>query len=248
MDGHSQIKDVKFVTTGTLHPHQNTHNKGVSMPEDVSVQIGVDAVGLAVLVSTLGLNLITAILGVDSIKRLKNTAQKNIISKITPQDLEHDQRIQACMNRILGITDADRVAIALFTNGNDAHIFPFKYFSVLWEVCNNGIANTSYQKVPLLKIKEELQKCFKADGKFVHYRVTDNLPEPCKNYLVTNNIHTVLSRLIGSEKDGYSGIMSIHFSEDIEFPKSTMDRIDSLFMTLESMLDKKTSKRWFPFF
>lgn len=220
-------------------------------PDSISVEVGVDAVALAVMLATLLANVVNAIFAFKNSHDIKNVAPKNITTRIKPQDIEQDKSIEAAMNRIMGVTDASRIAIALFTNGNDAHVFPFKYFSILWEICNNGIAETkaNYQKVPLVKIKGELERCFKSDGHFVRYSITEYLPDECKNYLISNKIHTSLSRLIGNEKDGYVGIINIQFDKEAILAESTMQRIDEIFITLESLLEKKTSnKRWFPSF
>ena len=218
--------------------------------EDVSIEVGVDAVALITLAIAIFSNVISAVFSLKNSHDIKSVAPKNIITKIKPQDVEQDKRIEATMNRIMGICGASRVAIALFTNGNDAHIFPFKYFSILWEICDNGVAETKpkYQKVPIIKIKGELERCFKSSGRFVVYSVNEELPDGCKNHLIANNIHTALSRLIGSEKDGYIGIINIQFDANPTLSESTMDRIDEGFVLLESLLNKRSSNtRWFPF-
>lgn len=176
--------------------------------------------------------------------RVVKTTTKNAKTRIKPEDLEKDSEIESYLSRMLEVSNGNRALVALFTNGTDAGLFPFKYFSVFWEVTSgDGIRKFKFdnQHRPFDRIKAEFKKCAENPEDFIIQSVDDkDILEGCKAYLLANDIHTIVSRLIGNETKGFSGIFNLHYNHDPgEISQKTLDRLTELFIVLESKIERE---------
>lgn len=189
-------------------------------------------------VLTLLISLCTAIFGWSISVKINNTTVQNVVSRIKPSDLQRDKDIEAILNRMIGISGADRAIVALFTNGQRAHIFPFRYFSVFWEVCNGSVATkNNYQHKPLSNIRNELDLCLKNPDEFYMVSCNDNIPDECKVYMQSINAHTIYCRLIGDRETGYFGIMNLHFNKPVNLTYEDTVKLKNTFLLLNKKLE-----------
>lgn len=216
---------------------------GQTVPQSpaVNVQVNIDLVTLLTVGATLIGTLASLMIGIKNTARISKTPLRDIRTRIHPQDLEKDHEIDQYLARILATAKCSRVVVASFTNGTGVGIFPFKYFSILWESVDDGVTEIKYdyQSKPLSKIRSELKLCMDKPDTFTVVSIDDNVPEGCKKYLLTNNIHTIVSRLVGNDYDGYSGIINIQYTNNPgdELPK-LLKSVENLFLKLESRLEQ----------
>lgn len=215
--------------------------KVVPQSPSVNVQVNIDLVTLLTVSATLIGTLASLLIGIKNTARIGKTPLRDISTRIHLQDLEKDHEIDQYLARILATAKCSRVVVASFTNGTSVGIFPFKYFSILWEAVDDGVTEIKYdyQSKPLNKIRSELKLCMDSPDSFTFVSIDDNIPEGCKKYLLTNSIHTIVSRLIGNDSDGYSGIINIQYTNDPgdELPK-LLKGVENLFLKLEARLEQ----------
>ena len=213
-------------------------NRDIGKVGDVSVQVNIDVLQLLIL----ALSSVTCIYAVLVKHRVDRSPLSDILAKIKPQDFYKDKRIEALMNRMLAVggtikAPVSRVCVALFTNGTKAHMFPFRYFSIFWEVTNFGVEPTKhkYQHIPLDRIKDDLELYMNKDGKFIQSSVDgEGISPGCENYLRNCGIHTVLGKLIGSKSNGYVGIINIHYQSSPILSEECLEGLENLFTILAS--------------
>lgn len=216
------------------------NTKPIGEVGNVSIEVSVDVLQILLLV----ISGITCIYAFLAKKRIYLAPLANVLTKLKPQDFHRDKEIEGIMNRMLatasnGEKSASRVVVALFTNGTKAHLFPFRYFSVFWEVTSEGVNATklNYQHIPLDKIRDDLELYMGNDTCFIQSSVNDKgLAIKCKSYLESYGIHTVLGRLIGNKKDGYCGIINIHYEDEIHINKEQTSKLESLFLILSKKI------------
>jgi hypothetical protein len=202
---------------------------------DVQVSVNIDVLQILLLLVTTSSLVLTYLSKI----RLDKTVVSDVLTRLKPSDFRKDKEIESLMNRMLGLTNASRVVVALFTNGTKAHNFPFRYFSIFWEVTSEGIATTKYdyQHVALAKIRDDLEFCMEKPDEFRYVNAKQpETREQCKAYMAHSGIHSLFTRLIGNTKDGFVGIMNIHFESDIRLSDNELNNLDKLFLVLENKL------------
>jgi hypothetical protein len=78
------------------------------------------------------------------------------------------------------------------------------------------------------------------DNEFIKSSVDDKgIASKCKTYLESYGIHTVLGRLIGNTKEGYSGIINIHYENESHLTQEQLHKLESLFLILSKKIMSK---------
>lgn len=204
----------------------------------ISVQFNFDVVQAFILLFSTA----TIVFGWLLNKKIELTKKKDIQARIKKNDFLIEHEIEAIMNRMLAVAGASRVAVALFSNGEYVSLFSFRYFSIFWEVVDNGVTETMYehQHKPLSRIRNDLMVYINNPNVFTKTYIEDpNLKEECKKYMLHSGIKLILGRLLGNEKDGFIGIINLHFEEYIEISQEIMNKLDSLFLLLEYKIESK---------
>jgi hypothetical protein len=131
---------------------------------------------------------------------------------ITKEDLKLLENLESLMNQLLGITGADRVAIAKIHNGTydntNAHEMKF---SIVYETFSSRVKSTKakIQSMPLDFIKEEISL-----GSTTDYQRFDrsNLDSMCDLYLDRVGIKTKYYKLLALNKHIYA-VIEMHLIE-----------------------------------
>lgn len=165
---------------------------------------------------------------------------------VTKEDLILLDRIDDLMNQLLGVLDADRIAVAKIHNGTydntNAHIMKF---SMIYEVISNKvIANKSLvQNISLDFIKEEISlgstECFQRFDR-------SKLDSLCDLYLDRIGINTKYYKLL-SIKNRIYGMLEIHLvdepKDDFTIDRALSKRVYKITNELEDCLQSILIKR-----
>ena len=227
-----------MATNYIINKEPNT--KPIGEIGNVDIQVSIDVLQILLLI----ISAMTCTYAFLAKKRIYLSPMANVLSRLKPQDFHRDKEIEGIMNRMLAVasngeTSASRVVVALFTNGTKAHMFPFRYFSIFWEVTSEGTNTTkqTYQHIPLDRIRDDLELYMGKDNEFIKSSVADKgLAIKCKTYLESYGIHTVLGRLIGNSKEGYFGIINIHYEQESHITQEQMHKLESLFLILSKKI------------
>jgi hypothetical protein len=129
---------------------------------------------------------------------------------VTKEDLILLDKIDDLMNQLLGMLDADRIAIAKIHNGTydntNAHLMKF---SMIYEVISERVTpqKLKVQNIPINYIKEEIS--LGSVDVFQRLDRTD-LESRCDLYLDSVGLTTKYFKLLSVNKDIY-GVIEIHF-------------------------------------
>jgi hypothetical protein len=153
-----------------------------------------------------------------------------------------DGDVLAILNEMQKLTDCDRVVVGLFVSGADIKDVDKRFMTVQWEIVDKNITPTKfkYLKVPLSKIKAELELCLKNTTRFAVTKLESTSNEDCTQYLKMNNIGTVYSRILDVNKQGFGGIINIQYSRTYSNVSlnGKFTRLDAMFNQLEDLLLK----------
>lgn len=203
--------------------------------------------------------LIYIFIGIYGIQKLNDlfTFIKNILilprhvsetyNFITKEDIALVDRLDDLMNQLLGITGADRIAIAKVHNGTYDHTGSHEMkFSMLYEVLSNRGKPTKdkVQNIPLNYIREEILLGSSKEFQRIERTQLDSL---CDGYLDKIGIVAKDYKLLSVNKVIY-GILDIHyitlpdidFTEDPKAQKRFNTLLDELELCLQSIILKRT--------
>lgn len=132
------------------------------------------------------------------------------------EDIDTHENIQEVVKKMLDISQASRVAVALVHDSYSTDILPLKEFSVVYEATQINVPSLklNIRKVPITEcfINKELKHL--TDIKFTkYYKGQPSLSLACVNYLEKRGINTKYSRLLTSKK-GIYGIIELHYLEE----------------------------------
>lgn len=168
---------------------------------------------------------------------------------ITKEDLLLLDKLDDLMNQLLGLTAADRIAIAKIHNGTYDHTTAHQMkFSMIYEVINDKTKSTKarIQSIPLNYIKDEIML-----GSIKDYQRFDrsNLDTMCDLYLDSVGLSAKYYKLLALNKDIY-GVIEIQFTnvpdEDFLDNKIVKKRVYKISKDIEDCLQSIILKRtWF---
>ena len=158
---------------------------------------------------------------------------------VTKEDLILLDKIDDLMNQLLGMLDADRIAIAKIHNGTfdntNAHLMKF---SIIYEVTSERVSaqKSKVQNIPINYIKEEISL---GSAEFFQRLDRTDLESKCDMYLDSIGLTTKYFKLLSINKDIY-GVIEIHFvdSPNIDFitDKTLSNRVYKSVRQLENSL------------
>lgn len=158
---------------------------------------------------------------------------------VTKEDLILLDKIDDLMNQLLGMLDADRIAIAKIHNGTfdntNAHLMKF---SMIYEVKSEKVSaqKSKVQNIPINYIKEEISL---GSAEFFQRLDRTDLESKCDMYLDSIGLTTKYFKLLSINKDIY-GVIEIHFvdSPNIDFitDKTLSKRVYKSVRQLENSL------------
>ena len=127
--------------------------------------------------------------------------------RLTKNYFKEIDYIEDILEEIMILTDSDRVCVGVFHNGDTWGQFHFLKMTIIYEARKQGITSIKkiYNNVPLEKIKEQLQK-IKEDKFYIFNRKNDFSVE-CMQYLDSQNLKGILSRLISNKKGDVIAIL-----------------------------------------
>lgn len=171
------------------------------------------------------------------------------VNFITREDLILLDKIDDLMNQLLGMLDADRIAIAKIHNGTydhtNAHLMKF---SMIYEVISERVSpqKPRVQNIPINYIKEEISL-----GSISNFDRMDrsDLESKCDIYLDSIGLTTKYFKLlsINNNSNNIYGVIEIHFvdtpSRDFITDRALSKRVYKLIRQLEDYLQTILLKR-----
>lgn len=168
---------------------------------------------------------------------------------ITREDLILLDKIDNLMNQLLGMLDADRIAVAKIHNGTydhtNAHLMKF---SMIYEVISERVSSekAKVQNIPINYIKEEISL-----GSINTFQRIDrtNLQSKCDIYLDSIGLTTKYFKLlaINNNSNNIYGIVEIHFvnipTNDFIIDKALSKRVYKIMRELEDCFQTILLKR-----
>lgn len=157
------------------------------------------------------IGVINTILNSRIISIVKN---HNILSYINKDKIKEIILIERLLEDLLILTNASRVSVGIFHNGQNIGSFNFKKMSVIYEAKKNKVSSIKdlYKNVDFSKLKTHILR-LNSDS-FVKYTINDeDILDACKDYLDINDMDTVYSRLLKNDIGEY-GVIEIQYLTD----------------------------------
>jgi hypothetical protein len=204
---------------------------------------------ITILIACLFVGITSILVSIASYFRVIKTTKSNIISYITTLDINQTAIIENILNKILGLSGANRVAIAMFHNGfsvGGEHL-PFKEFTLTYEARKPGTTSLKsvIRKIPLSKLSRQLDKITNSEfTKCIYSEVVDI---ECKQYMSSVGLECVYSRLLAN-KNGIYGIIELHYfkENDAELDKEALNKIELIYAELLRCLNYITNNKRIP--
>jgi hypothetical protein len=149
-------------------------------------------------------------------KLLQPTFADRLGSFLVP--VKEERRLQTLIAQIGGVTRASRVVLCGFHNGAlDSDGYHLQKISTLSAYVREGCSGMTkpINNLPLTKIAVELEQMMKA-GDWVTVSYREDLPGPCRDHLLRNDIAHMSNRLIKAGNVPI-GILSLHYNSDYNF-------------------------------
>lgn len=126
---------------------------------------------------------------------------KSSYSFLTKSYFKEVKYVEDILENILLLTEADRVCVGVFHNGDKWGSFHFMKMSIIYEAKRPGIQSfkKTFQSVPIERLIEEIKSV--SEGYFSLFNKSDSLSVGCQQHMDANGISAISSRLISKNQD-----------------------------------------------